>query len=31
MCNIQENQVFLPLWFEIGLQEIKNRTAHEIS
>ena len=32
MCNIQKNQVFfLPLLFEIALQEIKNRTAHEIS
>ena len=31
MCNVQKNQVFLPLLFEIALQEVENRTAHEIS
>ena len=31
MCNVQKNQVFLPLFFEIALQEVENRAAHEIS
>ena len=31
MCNVQKNQVFLPLLFEIALPEVENRTAHEIS
>ena len=31
MCNAQKNQVSLPLLFEITLQEVENRTAHEIS
>ena len=31
VCNVQKNQVFLPLLFEITLQEVENRTAHEIS
>lgn len=31
MCNVQKNQVFLPLLFEIALQGVENRTAHELS